>query len=74
MLQAAAFALDEGLWYSVACAVGFGIAGLVVGYFIWRKGNMQTHEAEAEVRATRAEIERLSEDLKVEEAELGGGR
>ena len=62
--------VDE-IWYYPACAFAFFLVGLILGYFIWRKGHMQTHDAEAEVRRTKEELARLREDLKVEGAGLG---
>jgi len=62
---------DLGVWYHVICAVVFTIAGLIVGYFIWRKGNMQTLDAESEIRRTADELARLQQDLQVEEDGLG---
>ncbi len=60
---------DRG-WYYGACAIVFTLAGLVTGYFIWRKGSMQMHDAEAEIRRTGEEWKRLNEDLKIEESGL----
>jgi|GEM_PF-2305165 len=60
---------DRG-WYYAVCAILFTLAGLVTGYFIWRKGSMQMHDAEAEIRRTSEEWKRLDEDLKVEESGL----
>jgi F0F1-type ATP synthase membrane subunit b/b' len=61
----------DGRWYYAACAFLFLLLGLVLGYFIWKKGHMQMLDAEAEVRRTREELARLKEDLKAEENELG---
>ncbi len=61
---------EERFWYYVVCALVFTMAGLVTGYFIWRKGAMQTQDAEVEIRRTAGELQRLSEDLKVEESAL----
>ncbi len=58
-------------WYYAASAFLFLLLGLVLGYFIWKKGHMQMLDAEAEVRRTREELARLKEDLKAEENELG---
>jgi hypothetical protein len=62
----------DGRWYYAACAFLFLLLGLVLGYFIWKKGHMQMLDAEAEVRRTREELARLKEDLKAEANELGG--
>lgn len=60
----------DRLWYYVVCAVAFTFAGLITGYFIWRKGAMQMHDAEAEIQRTSGELKRLSDDLKIEESAL----
>jgi len=62
--------LSDRVWYYVVCAVIFTLAGLISGYFIWRKGSMQTHDAEAEIQRTGEELKRLTEDLKIEESAL----
>lgn len=60
----------DRIWYYVVCAVAFTFAGLITGYFIWRKGSMQMQDAEAEIQRTSGELKRLSEDLKIEESAL----
>jgi hypothetical protein len=62
--------LSDRVWYYVGCAVIFTLAGLITGYFIWRKGSMQTHDAEAEIQRTGEELRRLAEDLRIEESAL----
>jgi hypothetical protein len=62
--------LSDRVWYYVICAVTFTLAGLITGYFIWRKGSMQMHDAEAEIQRTGEELKRLTEDLKIEESAL----
>lgn len=62
--------LSDRVWYYVICAVVFTLAGLITGYFIWRKGTMQMHDAEAEIQRTGEELKRLTEDLKIEESAL----
>lgn len=57
-------------WYYAVCALVFVLAGAICGYMIWRKGHMQTLDAEAEVRRAAEELERLKEDLKAEERGL----
>ncbi len=57
-------------WYYVVSALAFALAGLICGYFIWRKGHMQTFDAEAEVRRAAEDLERLKEDLEAEEKAL----
>ena len=54
-------------WYYGVSAVAFTFAGLICGYFIWRKGHMQMLEAENEVRRTSEDLKRLQEDLEAEE-------
>lgn len=58
----------SGPVYYLVCAVLFTLAGLICGYFIWRKGQMQMQDAEDEVKRTKGELEKLREDLKVEES------
>ncbi len=60
----------DQFWYYVVCAVVFTLAGLITGSFIWKKGAMQTHDAEAEIQRTGEELKRLTEDLKIEESAL----
>jgi hypothetical protein len=60
----------DPLWYYVFCAVAFTLAGLITGSFIWKKGAMQTHDAETEIKRTSDELKRLAEDLKIEESVL----
>lgn len=60
----------SGPVYYAVCAVLFTLAGLISGYFIWRKGHMQMQDAEDEVRKTRDELEKLRDDMKVEESGL----
>lgn len=58
----------EVTWvHYLGCALLFVLAGLICGYFIWRKGNMQTQDAEIEVRRTEEELKRLRDDLSREE-------
>lgn len=61
----------SGWTYYLLCGLFFISCGLVTGYFIWRKGYMQTLDSESEVRATGIELQKLREDLKMEELELG---
>lgn len=58
---------DVGWVYYLVCAAFFALCGLACGYFIWRKGNMQMHDAELEVRRTTEELQALQEDLREEE-------
>ena len=61
---------QDRLWYYGICAAVFTLAGLITGYFIWRKGTMQMLDAEAEIERTSGELKRLSDDLKIEESAL----
>lgn len=63
---------QDGLYYG-ASALVFTLAGLICGYFIWRKGYMQTLDAEAEVTRTVEELSRLQKDLCAESEGLGSG-
>ncbi len=66
--------LAESDWvYYGLCGLGFALTGLIVGYFIWRKAYMQTIDAETEVRRVGEELERLREDLRLEEESLRVG-
>lgn len=55
-----------GWWYYAVSALAFLLAGLICGYFIWRKGHMQTLDAESEVRRAAEDLARLKEDLDAE--------
>lgn len=70
ILAATPPALLDGWVYYVACGVAFLLAGFLCGFVIWRKGNMQTQEAETEVRETEDELKLLREDILKEEREL----
>lgn len=66
---------EPGGWpYLAVCAVFFLTLGMVTGYFIWRKGNHQTLDAEAVIRKTGEELSHLREDLQLEIIELGTER
>lgn len=60
------------IWYYAGCALIFLVSGLICGYFIWRRGHMQTYDAEAEVRRAAEELQRMQEDLRAEEKTLEG--
>ncbi len=67
------FPVSDGLsqlGYYVFCAAFFVICGLISGYFIWRKGHMQTLDAESEIHRTAVELEKLSREIKKEETLL----
>jgi len=57
----------SGFVYYLFCAILFTVSGLIVGYFIWRKGYMQTLDAEAEIRRTEQDLNLLRGDLSSEE-------
>ncbi|MEC5128807.1 hypothetical protein VSU19_18740 [Verrucomicrobiales bacterium BCK34] len=59
----------EWIYYAVS-GLFFLICGVVCGYFIWRKGYLQTLDAELEVRRTEDELQNLRHDLSLEEDEL----
>lgn len=64
---------EEEWLYLVACAAFFTICGLACGYFVWRKGHMQTLDAEMEVMRTENDLRTLREDLGEEERQVRGG-
>ncbi len=57
--------------YYLICALGFALAGLVVGYFIWRRGHHQTLDAESEVHRASANLETLRKEMEREAQALG---
>lgn len=57
----------SGWAYYAICALFFTLCGLGCGFFVWRKGHMQTQDAEMEVKRTEAELEALRLDLSEEE-------
>ena len=59
-----------GWVYYAICALFFLLCGLFCGYFVWRKGHMQTLDAEFEVKRTEDELMALRHDLSLEEKEL----
>ena len=59
--------------YYAICALFFLLCGLFCGYLIWRKGSLQTQDAESEVVRTAEELEDLREDLRNEENLLRTG-
>ena len=60
----------NGWIYYSACALFFLLCGLCCGYFVWRKGHMQTIEAEMEVSRTEDELKSLQEEMRLEEQEV----
>ena len=68
----ATLAIPEGAeWiYYVVSGLFFLICGVICGYFIWRKGYLQTLDAELEVRRTEDELQNLRHDLSLEEEEI----
>lgn len=65
--------LDNPWLYYTFCGLVFILAGVVCGYFIWRKGLMQTLDAEMEIEKTRQELQALREDVEKEEQNLKSG-
>ncbi|MDA7920926.1 hypothetical protein N9B73_04135 [Verrucomicrobiales bacterium] len=63
---------SEWIYYAV-CGLFFSLCGVFCGYFIWRKGFLQTLDAELEVRRTEDELQNLRHDLSLEEDELSSG-
>ncbi|MEX2577945.1 MAG: hypothetical protein WD342_02715 [Verrucomicrobiales bacterium] len=61
---------EYGWLYYVICALVFTVAGLICGYFIWRRGHMQTLDAEMEIQLAENELKGLRTDLEREEKEL----
>lgn len=63
--------MTEQSWayYSLTCLF-FVLSGLAVGYFIWRKGHMQTQDVELEVQLTRKELDAMESDLRLEKKVL----
>ena len=62
----------SGWPHLVACAAVFMTLGIVIGYFIWRKGQLQTIDVETEARKTGEDLAALREDLELENLELRG--
>lgn len=60
----------SGWPHFVACTAAFTAMGIVIGYFIWRKGQLQTIDVETECRKTREDLVALREDLELENLEL----
>ena len=54
---------EYGWLYYAVCAGVFALTGFIAGYFIWRKGNMQTLDAEMEIQLNESELKNLSSDL-----------
>ncbi len=65
--------LQGGIGYYAVAMFLFFILGLVTGVLIWRKGYMQTHDAEAEVARTAESLERLRQDLDLENQAIDSG-
>ena len=64
---------EEEWLYLGICAAFFAVCGLACGYFVWRKGHMQTLDAEMEVMRTENELRTLREDLGEEERQIREG-
>lgn len=60
---------NDWLYYAI-CGILFIIAGVICGYFIWRKGLMQTLDAEMEIEKTKQDLENLRASVEKEEREL----
>lgn len=57
---------EYGWLYYAVCAILFTLAGLICGYFIWRKGNMQTVDAEMEIQLNESELKNSTSDFENE--------
>lgn len=53
--------------YYLVCVVVFLLMGLLCGYLVWRKGHLQTLDAESEVARASRDLRKLREDLRIEE-------
>lgn len=65
--------LEGGVGYYIAAMVIFLVLGVFTGSMIWRKGQLQTHDAESEVARTADALERLRQDLALENRALEEG-
>ena len=61
---------DAGWVYYAVCALFFLLMGLFCGFLIWRRGNLQTLDAESEVKKASQDLQDLREDLRTEESVL----
>lgn len=57
---------EYGWLYYAVCAVAFLLSGIVLGYFIWRKGHMQTMDAEMEIQLNESELKSHIQDFEKE--------
>jgi len=61
---------ESGWLYFAICAAVFVFAGLLCGYFIWRKAAMQAEDAVMEVERSAAELRKIQAELEREERVL----
>ena len=59
------------LYYAVVASI-FLFSGIICGYFIWRKGHMQTMDAEMEVQLNESELKSHTADFEKEVKALDG--
>lgn len=64
------FAWGGGWIYYMICAAVFLFLGLAMGYFIWRRGLLQTYELQQEVRRAEQELENIKDEVAADEKEL----
>lgn len=69
-LPGQSFAWWNGWIYYTICAALFLFLGLALGYFIWRRGLLQTFELQQEVRRAEQELENIKEEVAADEKEL----
>jgi sensor histidine kinase YesM len=64
------FVWGSGWIYYMICSVVFLFLGLAMGYFIWRRGLLQTYELQQEVRRAEQELENIKDEVAADEKEL----
>ena len=65
--------LGHGWLYYAFCAIVFITLGIICGHLIWKKGHMQTQDAEMEIAKAEQDLQSLLESVELEERELGSG-
>jgi len=61
---------ESGWLYFAICAAVFVFAGILCGYFIWRKAAMQAEDAVMEVERSATELKKIRAELEREERVL----
>ena len=64
------YAWWSGWLYYAICAALFLFLGLAFGYFIWRRGLLQTYELQQEIRRAEQELENIKNEVSADEKEL----